>query len=43
MTRASEPPMKELRLSYDFVEIRDFMLSARQERDLLGCEHWRKI
>src|SRR5438093_7491811 len=28
MIRASEPPMKELRLSYDFVEIPDFMLSA---------------
>src|SRR5262245_41529506 len=35
MLRASERPMKELRLSYDFVEIRDFMLSTRQERDLL--------
>src|SRR5262245_14345119 len=32
MIRASEPPMKVLRLSYDFVEIRDFMLSAPQER-----------
>src|SRR6266568_2504665 len=33
MTRASEPPMKELRLSYEFVKIRDFMLLAPQERD----------
>jgi hypothetical protein len=32
MIRASEPPMKVLRLSYDFVEIRDFMLSAPQKR-----------
>src|SRR5262245_55110952 len=42
MIRASEPPTKELRLSYEFVEIRDFMLPAPQERDL-GCGYWRKI
>jgi hypothetical protein len=31
MIRASEPPMKVLRLSYNFVDIRDFMLSAPQK------------
>src|SRR5262249_9521926 len=35
MMRASEPPINELRLSYEFVEIRDFMLLAPQERDLV--------
>src|SRR6476661_3871495 len=39
MIRASEPPMKELRLSYDFVQIRDFMLSAPVERVMVGVKY----
>jgi hypothetical protein len=39
MIRASEPPMKELRLSYDFVQIRDFMLSAPVKRVMVGAKY----
>src|SRR5262249_16893134 len=43
MTRASEPPMKELRLSYDFLQIPAFILSAPARRVLVDVIYdiWR--